>query len=432
MKFKAVLTFAFLLAAFWHIDAQTSAAADKSKTDTTELRRQTFDIVWKTINEKHYDPTFGGVDWAKVRETYEPKAMAAQTDAQFHGVLRQMLNELKLSHFNIYQTSSPTEAVERGDGIIGVDLKMIDGKVVISRVEKGSTAETSGLKTGFSIEKINGKTVTEILAPLEKSLTEQGQNERVKNLYKEKTLISILGGKPDASAEIEVLNAKNQPQMFSVKRYAAKSEMSEALGNFPPQEVIFEAKRLDGNVGYIRFNIWVIPQMQKIRAAVREFADAKGIVFDLRGNPGGVGGMAPGVAGLLVKERTSLGSMKARETEQKFVVYPQENPFEGKVVVLTDYGSASTSEVFAAGMQEIGRAEIIGERSAGAVLPSVFTVLPTKAIFQYVISDYKSPKSILIEKRGVAPDVEVKQTRQALLEGRDLPLEEAVKRILNK
>jgi carboxyl-terminal processing protease len=230
--------------------------------------------------------------------------------------------------------------------------------------------------------------------------------------------------------KIEVLNAKNEPQVFDVKRYAAKSEMSEAVGNFPAQPVIFEAKRLDGNIGYIRFNMWIIPQMAKIRRAVKEFSDAKGIVFDLRGNPGGVGGMAPGVAGLLTAEKTSLGSMTSRASEQKFIVYPQPDPFKGKVVVLTDYGSASTSEVFAAGMQEAGLAKIVGERTAGAVLPSVFTVLPTGAIFQYVISDYKSPKSVLIEKRGVAPDTEVKQTRAALLQGRDLPLEEAVRQIL--
>ncbi|HEX8636479.1 MAG TPA: S41 family peptidase, partial [Pyrinomonadaceae bacterium] len=85
---------------------------------------------------------------------------------------------------------------------------------------------------------------------------------------------------------------------------------------------------------------------------------------------------------------------------------------------------------FAAGLQETGLARIVGERTAGAVLPSVFTVLPTGAIFQYVVSDYKSPKNILIEKRGVAPDIEIKQTRDALLAGRDLPLEEAVRQIL--
>lgn len=430
MQLKIILAFAFMLAAFLPIEAQT-AATEKPKIDRTELRRQTFETVWKTVNEKHYDPTFGGVDWLKMREIYEPKAMSAQTDAQFYNVLRQMLNELKLSHFSVYEQTSQAEAVERGDGVIGIELKMIDGKAVVVRVEKGSTAEAAGLKNGFGIEKINGKAVSEILAPLEKNLTAQGQNERVKNLYFERTLMSAIGGKPDTIAALETLNAKNESQIFSAKRYAAKSEMSEALGNFPPQEVVFESKRLEGNVGYIRFNIWVIPQMPKIRAAVREFVDAKGIIFDLRGNPGGIGGMAPGIAGLLLKEQTSLGSMTARTTEQKFIVYPQANPFDGKIVVLTDYGTASTSEVFAAGMQEIGRAQIVGERSAGAVLPSVFTVLPTGAIFQYVISDYKSPKNIVIEKRGVTPDIEIKQTRQALLDGSDLPLEAALKSIFS-
>ncbi len=170
--------------------------------------------------------------------------------------------------------------------------------------------------------------------------------------------------------------------------------------------------------------------MPKIREAIRSMKDANGIIIDLRGNPGGIGGMAPGVAGLLVKERTSLGTMKSRSNETKFIIYPQANIYEGKVIILTDYGSASTSEIFAAGMQEIGRAKIVGETSAGAVLPSVFEKLPNGATFQYVISDYKSPKNILLEGRGVIPDLVVKQTRQALLDGRDLQLEEAVKIIV--
>ncbi len=85
--------------------------------------------------------------------------------------------------------------------------------------------------------------------------------------------------------------------------------------------------------------------------------------------------------------------MKGRDNETKFIVYPQTNIYDGKIVILTDYGSASTSEIFAAGMQEIGRAKVIGEKSAGAVLPSVFEKLPNGATFQYVISDYKSPKN---------------------------------------
>jgi carboxyl-terminal processing protease len=123
--------------------------------------------------------------------------------------------------------------------------------------------------------------------------------------------------------------------------------------------------------------------------------------------------------------------MKSRDNEMKFIVYPQGDAYQGKVVVLTDYGSASTSEIFAAGLQEIGRAKVIGETSAGAVLPSVFVKLPTGATFQYVVSDYKSPKNILLENRGAIPDTEIKLTRESLLEGRDLQLEEAIKQIKN-
>lgn len=431
MKQKIILL-VILFAAFLPLKAQTLAIADiKPKIDETELRRQSFDKVWNTVNEKLYDKTFGGVDWKKMREIYEPRAMAAKTLPEFHAVLRQMLGELKLSHFGIYPRNSQVQANQANGGITGIDIKIIDNQPVIYHLEKDSTAEKAGLKTGFVIRKIDGKSVEELLAPLEKSLRERTENESVRKIYRERTLVFYLDGKPETTAKIEVLNAKNEPQIFEVGRYAAKIEMSKAVGNFPGQEVVFEAKRLENGIGYIRFNVWVIPQMPKIRQAIRDFSDAKGIIFDLRGNPGGLGGMASGVAGLLMSEQSSLGTMKDRETEQKFVIYPQSNPFLGKVIILTDYGTGSTSEVFAAGLQDIGRAKTIGERSAGAVLPSVFDTLPTGAIFQYAISDYKSPKNVLIEGRGVLPDTEVKQTRQSLLEGRDIQLEVAIKQILN-
>jgi carboxyl-terminal processing protease len=68
----------------------------------------------------------------------------------------------------------------------------------------------------------------------------------------------------------------------------------------------------------------------------------------------------------------------------------------------------------------------VGERSAGAALPSLLQKLPTGAVFQYAIGDFKTPKGTLIEGRGVIPDVEIKLTRAGLLARRDLPLEAAV------
>jgi carboxyl-terminal processing protease len=169
--------------------------------------------------------------------------------------------------------------------------------------------------------------------------------------------------------------------------------------------------------------------MSRIKDTIRSMHDAPGIIIDLRGNPGGIGGMAAGIAGVLETKQTSLGVMRMRVGYNNFAVFPQPNPYTGPIVVVTDGGSASTSEIFAAGMQELGRATVVGERTMGAALPSVFFKLPTGAIFQYAIADFKTPKGVMVEGRGVVPDIEVKLTRKALLEGRDPQLEAALLQI---
>jgi carboxyl-terminal processing protease len=80
-------------------------------------------------------------------------------------------------------------------------------------------------------------------------------------------------------------------------------------------------------------------------------------------------------------------------------------------------------------MQELGRAVVVGERTAGAALPSIFQKLPTGALFQYAVADFRTPKGTLIEGRGVAPDIEVRLTRRALLKGRDPQLDAAIEQI---
>jgi carboxyl-terminal processing protease len=251
-------------------------------------------------------------------------------------------------------------------------------------------------------------------------------------MYTERRLMGRIKGKPGTSVRLEYLDAEDRPHSVSLVREAQKGEMAPAVGNFPAQYTEFEAKRLAGNIGYIRFNIFVMPIMPRVRAAVREMRDAPGLIIDLRGNPGGIGGMAIGIAGMVEAEQNSLGTMKMREGELKFVFFPQPGAFTGKVVILVDGESASTSEIFAAGLQELGRATVVGERTVGAALPSVFQKLPTGAIFQYAIADFKTPKGVLIEGYGVIPNVEVKPTRDALLAGHDAQLDAAVERVLKQ
>jgi len=423
-----LLIFSYLLT----LNAQTITDSKEAvKLETAELRRQSFEKVWTTINEKHYDPTFGGVDWKKARVDYEPKALAAKSERDFNQVLNQMLGELKLSHFVVYQPTAVIENNKISAGVAGIELKWIDNQAVISRIGAESAAKLANLKTGFVIEKIGDKTIGELLAPVEKLLAERNLPEAQKRILREQVLLGFVNGDAATKVKIEALDGKNQLQTFEVARVERKGEMSPAVGNFPAQEIVFEAKRLADGIGYIRFNIWVIPQMPKIREAIRSMQDAPGIIFDLRGNPGGIVGMAPGIAGYLTDKQTSLGTMKGRDNETKFIVYPQTAPYAGKVVIIIDGGSGSTSEVFAAGMQEIERSKVVGETSAGQILVSLFEQLPTGAIFQRAISDYKSPKNILIENRGVIPDTEIKLTRQTLLDGRDIQIEGAVKQIKN-
>jgi carboxyl-terminal processing protease len=422
------IVFAFLLV--------TAAAAGTLAQNGTavalefpQVRQDAFDKVWNTINEKHFDPTFNGVDWKAVRETYLPKARSAKSDQDFHTVLRQMLGELKLSHFNIFPPP-PTVALENETGgIVGIELKWIGGAPVVYRVEQDSPAAAAQIKTGFVLSKVDGKSVQETLKPLQDSLVKRQATAMMSRVYQERTAEALLGGKPDSKVTLELLDGEDKLVTVELTRVKYAGEMSQPVGHFPKQKVIFESRLLRENIGYIRFNMWVIPQAAKIRAAIRSFESADGIIIDLRGNPGGVGGLAGGVAGLLSDKQISLGSMTSRGGTMGLLGYPQPTPFKGKVVVLTDHGSAPTSEMFAAGIQENDRGKVVGETSAGAILLSVFDPLPTGYMFQYAISDYKSPKNVLIEGRGVKPDREVALTRESLLAGRDVQLEAALEEI---
>jgi len=79
--------------------------------------------------------------------------------------------------------------------------------------------------------------------------------------------------------------------------------------------------------------------------------------------------------------------------------------------------------MLAGGLQEAGRALVVGQPTLGAVLPSLVASLPHQAIMQYVVADFRTPKGVLLENRGVQPDRMVVETRAAFRDGRDPILE---------
>ena len=417
------------------IQAFAQEAGEVSKnlaSNAHDARRQSFDIVWRTVKEKHFDPTFAGVDWDAARRKYEPRLTKVKKDGELYSLLNEMLGELHQSHFGVI----PPEAIledgswNQPSGNIGIDLRIVDGQVLITRVAPDSTAARAGLRPGFAVKRIDGAEIAkiqkEIIAQMNKNPLIHDWSPGLKSFIVARRMLYRAGGKPGSTALLQYLDERGLVREAAIEREKPSGELSPRFGYLPAQRMEIEAKRLDGGPGYIRFNSFMMPVMEKVRAALREFKDAPGIIFDLRGNLGGIGDLAAGIVGMMETRETSLGTSRRRSGQVKLAVFPQARPYTGPVVILIDGGSGSTTEIFAAGLQELRRAVIVGERSAGAVLPSDMIKLPTGAIFQYAFADFRTTSGALIEGRGVAPDVEVKHTRASLLAGRDAQLEAAI------
>src|SRR5262245_17432081 len=68
---------------------------------TPDIRNKTFERIWKTIDEKFWDPTFGDVDWKGAHDRYAPQLAALKSDKEFYDLMNKMLGELKTSHMGV-------------------------------------------------------------------------------------------------------------------------------------------------------------------------------------------------------------------------------------------------------------------------------------------------------------------------------------------
>jgi carboxyl-terminal processing protease len=239
----------------------------------------------------------------------------------------------------------------------------------------------------------------------------------------------LLSGPSGSRVSIRFVDGSNQPREAMLIRDPPARAAVQAL-LMPPVVPEVRVSRV-GDVGIISFNFFLLePVLGEVQKAIDGFRQrgAKAVVLDLRGNPGGFGGMAIPVAARLISRETNLGVIQFRDFANDLVAAPSlgVKSFAGKVIILTDEGSASTSEILAAGLQESKRATIVGDFTVGAALGSTIEALPGGAVMQIPVAGFKTPKGVAIEGRGVQPDVRVTETRAALLGGRDAVLDEAL------
>lgn len=409
----------------------TSGDAHREARLTPEERArhvESFDVVWTTIRDKHWDPTLGGIDWPATRDELRPRIETAATAAEARGVIQVMIARLKQSHFSIipasaYEATAATRT--SGEGTTGLRLALCDGQIVVHAVAPDSAAATAGVKPGWIVEAVDDEALAPRLAEVSDAYADSTQLD----LQLLSTAAAMLSGDVGDVRELTFRDGSNARLSRELTLQKPPGNRV-GLGNLPPHYVHVDTRTLPGGEGYIALNIFLDPVgvSAAMAEAVQRFSNAPGIVLDLRGNPGGISALGAGVAGFFLDTPNHLlGTMQSRETTLKLTVNPRQPNYAGPLAILIDGASASTTEIVAGGLQDAGRARIFGTRSAGAALPSIITRLPSGDGFLHAIADYTSAGGKRLEGFGVTPDEEVRLTRAALLAGRDDVIDAAVK-----
>jgi len=402
---------------------EAPAAAPPPADDWVDKREKTFATVWETVNESYYDATFGGVDWLAVREKYHGDLAAVADNDGLRRLLQRMLGELRRTHFAIMPREAavftPGERVRIGT--TGVEVAYVENVVAIAGIKAGSAAAHLDLHPGDTIRRIDDRDI----GVMGDYLKQAGCSPARCGLYLTQFISSRLRSAVGTKVTLTVRGLDGAERSVELTCEANEGPWSEPMGDFPSMPVECTVRHLPDRIDYLHFNIFARPIMKEVKSTLKSVPVDGALVIDLRGNPGGISIMASGISGWLSDHVFSMGTMHMRQGHIGYTVSPQTSAFLGPVAVLIDSGSASTSEIMAAGLQESGRARIFGEASPGAALPSQMKTLPTGDLLQYAVADVQTPKGVLIEGRGVTPDQAVKPSLADLAAGRDPVLDAA-------
>jgi len=372
---------------------------------TPEIRQKTFEKIWKTVDEKFWDPTFGGVNWRSVHDQYAPQVTAVNSDKEFYSLMDKMLGELKTSHMGVI---SPDEIAQykKPPTFVGIGFREIEGKVVITHIFPGSSAAEAGIKPGFVVTQIDGVAIRSFMDAQTK-----------------------VQGALNTAVKVTYLDANDETQEVTLERRPFPIDDKSKLAGISFYG-LFDAKRLESKVGYFYFSNFLEFLNPRIKSAVESFNDAPGIIIDLRGNSGGDDSVAVKMASLFFDKETQLMITKTRKGEVlDYKAKPAKQPYGGKVVILLDEHSMSASEEFSAGMQASGRAVVIGRATPGSDMDGELEPLPDGSVLLYAHGQTRTTKGYVVEGHGVKPDIEVSLTRRDLLAGRDAQLDAAIEYI---
>ena len=386
-------------------------------------RVKIFDQVWRLVGEKYYDPDFNGVNWNALRERYRPRAMDAACDNGLYGTLKEMAGALHDAHTRFRDPAERARARKLQATTPGLSISEVDGKPVIVSVEPDSEASRAGVEAGMIITSVDG-------LPFSQRVSEVGDEVGESSSSRAKALLTyykVLAGEPGTTVRLGVEQEDGSTSHVDLQRHTVPIS--------PP----LVARELPSGYGYIKFDLFSDTVAKQFRRALARFADAPGLIIDVRGNPGGDFDSVLQIGSAFFADKVSFGRVIARSGKGpslmlRMLGVPSRLEaggsssvlYTGPVIVLVNEASGSAAEIFAAGMQENRRAAIIGRQTCGCVLGSV--AHPVKGGGEIDISEFGivTASGRKLEREGILPDVRVPLTLDDLRHHHDATLSQAV------
>ena len=278
-----------------------------------------------------------------------------------------------LSELDPYTTYSTSEDVERAKLLssgnrygIGADLSYIKNNLTVTDVFKGLAADVAGVKPGDIISKINGIGVN----------------------------------KPEDGVENLLLGGFDSEIMLTIKKSGKEKSLTLKKSSVKIKSVpIF--RLLDNGVGYIPLTRFSKGSAKEVESALRYLLidEAKGIILDLRNNPGGLLNEAVDIVNLFIEKNQVVVSTRSNIKKYNLLYTTKKQPLSVEIplVVLINESSASASEIVAGALQDLDRAIVVGKQSFGKGLVQRVLPLPYGAQMKITVSRYYTPSGRCIQ-----------------------------------
>lgn len=264
-------------------------------------------------------------------------------------------------------------------GGLGIEIGMEDGFVKVIAPIDDTPAQRAGIKAGDLIIRIE-----------ETAVKGMGLTEAV----------NLMRGKPGTNVTLTVVReGQDKPLRIVVTRAVIKVKS-------------VKEKSLDKGYGYVRISQFQNHTGENLADAIsrlkKENGELKGLILDLRNNPGGVLSAAVSVSDAFLEEGLVVYTEgRIKDSKMSFKATPEDLLKGAPLIVLVNSGSASASEIVAGALQDHKRAIIMGEKTFGK--GSVQTILPMRngAALKLTTARYYTPSGRSIQAEGITPDLEL-------------------------